>query len=151
MACWLNSRQDKNMASDMTKIEYEQSVQTLANLETIRVNQFVPFNLHVMKTSGSDTTSQYLYTDVFEAGYVYIVTSICAQDITDSGNQIKIGIYDGVTPFVYAGSTQTAAGEPVSFVGQLMCKETDKIFAEFRSIGASDEIHLYVNGYKIRR
>jgi len=139
------------MAEQISKEEYEKNVQTLAALETIRVNQFVPFNLHVMKTSGSDTTSQYLYTDVFEAGYVYVVTSISAQDLTDAANQIKLGIYDGVTPFVYASGTNTIAGESVSFVGQLMCKETDKIFAELRSIGASDEIHLYVNGYKIRR
>ena len=128
-----------------------ENYKVLAALETIRVNQFVPFNLHVMKTSGSDTTSQYLYTEQFEAGWVYIITSICVQDITDAANQIKIGIYDGVTPFVYAGGTNTIAGEPVSFVGQLMAKETDKIFAEFRSIGANDEIHMYVNGYKIKK
>lgn len=139
------------MADKLSKEEYEKNIQVLANLETIRVNQFVPFNLHVQKTSGSNTTSQYIYTDVFEAGYVYVVTSISVQDITDAANQIKIGIYDGVTPFVYASGTNTVAGESVTFIGQLMCKETDKIFAELRSIGASDEIHLYVNGYKIRR
>ena len=143
-------KESKNMA-DQTKEEYEKNIQTLAALETIRVHQFVPFNLHVHKTSGSDTTSQYLYTDVLEPGYVYIITSICAQDLTDAANQIKLGVYDGATPFVYAGSTQTNIGDPVTYIGQLMCKETDKIFAEFRSIGASDDIHLYVNGYKIRR
>lgn len=128
-----------------------ENYKVLAALETIRVNQFVPFNLHIQKTSGSDTTSQYIYSDQFESGYVYIITSICVQDVTDAANQIKIGIYDGSTPFVYAGGTNTVAGEPVSFVGQLMCKETDKIFAELRSIGASDEIHMYINGYKIKK
>ena len=128
-----------------------ENYKALAALETIRVNQFIPFNLHVKKTSGSDTTSQYLYTEQFEPGYVYIVTSICAMDITDSAHQVKVGIYDGVTPFVYESATVANAGDSVEYVGQLMCKETDKIFAEFRSIGASDEIHLFVNGYKIRR
>ena len=139
------------MAIESTKEEYEKNISVLANLETIRVNQFVPFNLHVVKLSGSDTTSQYLYTDAFESGYVYVVTSICAMDITDSAHQIKVGVYDGATAFVYESSTVGNAGDSVEYVGQLMCKETDKIFAEFRSIGASDEIHLYVNGYKIRR
>lgn len=139
------------MDIEQTKEEYEKNVSVLADLETIRVNQFVPFNLHVLKTSGSDTTSQYIYTDVFEAGYVYVITAINVQDLTDAANQIKIGIYDGVTPCVYASATNTVIGESVGFVGQLMCKETDKIFAELRSIGASDEIHMYVNGYKIRR
>ena len=139
------------MAIENTKEEYEKNIQTLANLETIRVNQFVPFNLHVKKTSGSDTTSQYLYTEQFEPGYVYIITSICAMDVTDAAHQVKVGIYDGVTRFVYEGSTVANAGDSVEYVGQLMCKETDKIFAEFRSIGENDEIHLFVNGYKVRR
>jgi len=139
------------MAEEISKEEYEKNIQTLANLETIRVNQFVPFNLHVKKLSGSDTTSQYLYTEQFESGYVYIITSICAMDVTDAAHQVKVGIYDGVTPFVYEAATVGNIGDSVEYVGQLMCKETDKIFAEFRSIGASDEIHLYVNGYKIRK
>jgi hypothetical protein len=139
------------MAKDMTKDEYEKNILVLAALETIRVNQFAPFNLHVYKTTGSDTTSQYLYTDVFDPGYVYIITSICAEDNTDSAHQVKVGILDGATYFVYEASTVANAGDSVEYVGQLMCKETDKIFAEFRSIGASDAIHLYVNGYKIRR
>lgn len=142
--------QDK-MVIEKTREEYEKNISVLAALETIRVNQFVPFNLHVQKLSGSDTTSQYIYTDAFEPGYVYIITAINVQDITDAANQIKIGIYDGATPFVYTSGTNTVAGESVSFVGQLMCKETDKIFAELRSVGASDAIHMYVNGYKIRR
>jgi len=139
------------MAEGMSKEEYEKNVQTLAALETIRVNQFIPFNLHVKKTSGSDTTSQYLYTEQFESGYIYIITSICAEDNTDAAHQIKVGILDGATHFVYEAATVANIGDSVEYVGQLMCKETDRIFAEFRSIGASDEIHLYVNGYKIRR
>ena len=139
------------MAQEISKEDYEKNIQTLANLETIRVNQFVPFNLHIKKTSGSNTTSQYLYTEQFAPGYVYIVTSICAMDVTDAAHQVKVGIYDGVTPFVYEAATVANIGDSVEYVGQLMCKETDKIFAEFRSIGENDEIHLYVNGYKIRR
>jgi len=144
-------RKENNMAEQISKEEYEKNVATLANLETIRVNQFVPFNLHVQKSSGSDTTSQYLYTEQFEAGYVYIITSICAEDNTDAAHQIKVGIKDGATHFVYEAATVANIGDSVEYVGQLMCKETDKIFAEFRSIGENDDIHLYVNGYKIRR
>ena len=131
--------------------EYARNVAILANLETIRVNQFIPFNLHIQKTSGSDTTSQYLFTEVFKPGYIYIVVSICGMNNTDGAHQLKLGIRDGVTDFVYESATVSAAGDSVEYVGQLMAKETDKIFAEFRSIGASDEIHLFVNGYKIRK
>jgi len=142
------------VSADYIKLLKEAEIENykvLAALETIRVNQFVQFNLHVMKTSGSDTTSQYLYTDQFESGYVYIITSICAEDNTDAAHQIKVGIKDGATHFVYEAATVANIGDSVEYVGQLMCKETDKIFAEFRSIGENDDIHLYVNGYKIRR
>ena len=140
-----------NKTAGMTKGEYNENVKVLAALETIRLNQFVPFNIHVHMTSGVNTTSQYLYTDPFEEGYVYIVTSICAEDNTDSAHQVKIGIKDGNTHFVFEAATVSAAGDSVEYIGQLMCKETDKIFAEFRSAGASDDINLFVNGYKVKR
>ena len=110
----------------------------------------IPFNLHVLQTSGSNTTSQYLYTKQFEPGYFYVVTAINAMDITDAAHQTKIGMLDGATPIVYKSATIANAGDSVWFTGELFCKETDKIFAEFRAIGASDEIHLFVNGYKIK-
>lgn len=130
---------------DMKKVAY------LANLETLRINQFIPFNLHVHKTSGSDTTSQYIYTPAFEPGYIYIITTITGVDYTDAAHQVRLGILDGATHFVFESATVANAGDSVEYVGQLMAKETDKIFAEFRSIGASDDVNLFVNGYKIRR
>lgn len=130
---------------------YVENINLLANLETIRVNQFHIFNLHVEKYTGSNTTSQYLYTPKFDPGWVYIITSICGMDITDAAHQVKVGVKDGATHFVYESSTVANAGDSVEYVGQIMCKEGDQIFAEFRSIGATDDIHLFVNGYKIRR
>ncbi|MEK0337766.1 MAG: hypothetical protein QQN41_10075 [Nitrosopumilus sp.] len=139
------------MEIEATKEEYEKNIHVLAALEIIRVNQFEPFNLHIRKSSGSDTTSQYLYTKQFEVGYVYVITSICGMNNTDGAHQVKLGIKDGATHFVYNSATIANAGDSVEYVGQLMCKETDKIFVEFRDIGAADEIHLFINGYKIRR
>lgn len=142
----LNVKDIQNMVKDQAE-----NYKVLAALETIRLNQFIPFNLHVEKRSGSDTTSQYLYLDQFDVGYVYIITSITAIDKTDAAHQILLGVKDGATHFVYESGTVAAVRDSISYVGQLMCKETDRIFAEFRSIGADDEIHLFCNGYKIRR
>ena len=82
------------MAPEMTKEEYERNIITLASLETIRVNQFHIFNLHVEKHAGSDTTSQYLYTPKFDVGWVYIITSICARDEDDGAYQLILGCKD---------------------------------------------------------
>lgn len=128
-----------------------ENYKVLAALETIRLNQFIPFNLHVEKHAGSGTTSQYLYTDRFDTGYIYIITSISARDEDDAAHQICLGVQDGATHFVYESATVANAGDSVLYVGQLMAKEGDRVFAEFRSIGAGDDIHLFVNGYKIRR
>lgn len=130
---------------------YARNIGILSNLETIRVNQFEPFNLQVVQVGGNDTTSEILLTEQFEAGYVYVITSVSASDADDAAHQIKVGILDGVTYFVYESATVANAGDSVEYVGQLMAKETDKIFAEFRSVGASDTIKLFVNGYRIRR
>jgi len=146
------------MAEDLAKIkkpvtreEYDRNVQTLANLETIRVNQFVPFNLHYQKAGSLDTTSQDLDSDVFEAGYIYIITSICAWCDGTGTPQIHLGIVDGATFFRYEVATVGNAEDSVEYVGQLMCKETDKIRARFEGATANDTAHLYINGYKIRR
>ena len=122
-----------------------------AALEIIRVSQFIPFNLHVQKIGSLDTSSQYLYTDIFEADYIYIITSISALCEGSGTPQIKIGIRDGSINFIYESSSVGNAEDSVEYVGQLMCKETDKIFAEFESATAADTAHLFVNGYKIRR
>lgn len=136
----------------MSKEDYAKNLQNLANLETIRVNQFVPFNLFIQKTDGSNnTTSQKVEFDVFESGYIYIITGITAYDPDDAAHQIRIGIKDGATYTVYESATVANAGDSVEYVGQLMCKETDIIYAEFRAVGASDSLYVVMNGYKIRR
>jgi len=138
----------------MTRNEYDQNVQTLANLETIRVNQFVPFNIFVHRdgsVTANNTTSQKVEFDVFETGYIYVITGITAYDPDDAAHQIRIGIKDGTTYTVFESSTVANAGDSVEYVGQLMCKETDVIYAEFRGVGETDDLYVVMNGYKIRR
>jgi len=139
------------MEVEATKEEYKKNIGFLADLETIRVNQFIPFNLTKVMTSGINTTSQKLIFDVFEPGYVYIITSICGIDVDDAAHQIRIGVIDGVTDLVYESATVANAGDSIEYIGQLMLKETDKVFVEFWAVGATDTIRANMNGYKIRR
>ncbi|HUX62100.1 MAG TPA: hypothetical protein VMV32_12370 [Ignavibacteriaceae bacterium] len=140
--------------TSMSKTEYEQNVQTLANLEAIRVNQFQPFNIFEFRdgnVTANNVTSQRVQFPVFEPGYIYVITSICAHDPDDAAHQIHIGILDGVTPCVYQSATVANADDSVEYVGQLMCKETDKIYADFLAVGATDGLYVSMNGYRIRR
>jgi len=134
-----------------TREEHMANVQYLAALETNRVNQFVPFTLTKTMSSGVDTTSQKLIFDQFDVGYIYIVTAITGIDVTDAAHQVRIGVTDGTTDLVFRSATVANAGDSVEFSGQLMLKETDKVYVEFRGAGASDVIRANMNGYKIRR
>jgi len=137
-----------------TRPEYDQNVQTLANLEAIRVNQFEPFNLFVFRDgnfTANNVISQRVQFPVFEPGFVYVITSVCGHDPDDAAHQIQIGIVDGVTDCVYQSATIANADDSVEYVGQLMCKETDKIYVDFLAVGATDSLHISMNGYRIRR
>ncbi|GAH36385.1 unnamed protein product, partial [marine sediment metagenome] len=48
-------------------------------------------------------------------------------------------------------ATTANDGDSVEYVGQLMLKETDKVYADFRSCGLTDHLYVALNGYKIRR
>jgi len=142
------------MAGEMTKEEYEKNISILSNLENIRVNQFEPFNIFAYRdgnVTANNVTSQRVQFPVFEPGYIYVITSICAHDPDDAAHQIQIGIIDGVTPCVYQSATVANIDDSVEYVGQLMCKETDKIYADFLAVGATDHLYVSMNGYRIRR
>ncbi len=149
---------DQSSPKDAAQVEIEKlkereirNYEALAALETIRINQFVPFNLTKVMTSGIDTTNQKLIFDVFEPGYIYVITSICGIDVTDAAHQIRIGVTDGATDLVFESATVANAGDSVEYVGQLMLKETDKVYVEFWTVGANDTIRANMNGYKIKR
>ena len=139
------------MDIEKNREEYEKNIHVLADLEIIRVNQFIPFNLTKVMSSGINTTSQKLIFDVFEPGFVYIITSICGIDVDDAAHQIRVGVTDGATDLVYESATVANAGDSVEYIGQLMLKETDKVYVEFWTVGATDTIRANMNGYKIRR
>jgi len=133
-----------------TREEHLELTQYLANLMSIKVNDFEIFQRFKRMTSGVDTTAQKLKLDPLEPGYIYVITHISGIDVTDAAHQVRLGYIDGVTDVVLNSATVANAGDSVEYVGQVFLKETDVIFAEFRSAGASDEIQLNVNGYRIR-
>ena len=145
---------EENNTRPQTKDQYAQNVEILANLEAIRVNQFEPFNIFAYRdgnVTANNVTSQRVQFEVFEPGFIYVITSICAHDPDDAAHQIHIGIIDGVTDCVYQSATIANADDSVEYVGQLMCKESDKIYADFLAVGATDHLYVSMNGYRIRR
>lgn len=146
------------MPIDAAQVELEKlrdreirNYEALAALETIRVNQFVPFTWFKRRDGGNDTTTQIIKFDKFEKGYVYVITSICGLDETTAANQIRIGVIDGDTKVYFESATTANIGDSVEYVGQLMLKETDIVFVEFWGVELADILKVSLNGYKIRR
>lgn len=135
----------------VSRVEQMENVDYLSNLETIRVNQFQIIQEFKTLSSGINTTAQKLKLKPLEPGFVYIITSIVGINTTDAAHQVKVGYIDGVTDIVLESATVANVGDSVSFAGQVMLKEGDVIFAEFLAAGASDNLQLNVNGYRIRR
>ena len=140
-----------NKAFGPTRQEHLENIQYLANLQMIRVNNFEVFTESKKQLSGNDTTSEKVLFDRFEPGYIYIITNVTAVDITDAAHQISIFARIGGEDKVLEAATVSAARDSVSYIGQLFLKEGDQIGVEFRSIGANDDIFIFMNGYKIRR
>ena len=140
-----------NKAMGKTTAEHLANVAYLANLQMIRVNDFQIIQEFKAGPSTVNTTSETIKLDAFRPGWVYVITHIGGINVTDSGGQIRLGYIDGTTKVILESSTYSAAGDSVEYVGQLMLKEGDQIFGEFRGAGASDVLQLNLNGYKIRR
>jgi len=137
--------------SHMTKEEHFANTAHLADLEAIRLNQFQIIQEFVQLSSGIDATSQKVELKPLEPGFVYVITSIVGINTTDAAHQVRVGYVDGATDVVLESATVANIGDSVSFVGQVMLKEGDVIYAEFRGAGANDKMQLNVNGYRIRR
>jgi len=123
----------------------------IAALHSIRVNQFEPFNISVKKAGSLNAISQRLETGHLETGWLYVITTITAYEEGAGTPQIKVGLRDGETDFIFESGTVGNAEDTVEYVGQLMAKETDRIFALFEGATITDTVYLFVNGYKIKR
>jgi len=130
--------------------EQEKNYLVLSALETIRLYQYMPFNLRYFKPPSLSITLETLYSDYFKEGYLHIVQSICAVEIGAGTPQIKIGINDRGTKLIFTSGTPAAAENSVDYIGQLLVPGGCRIFADFEGATATDTAYLYINGYRIR-
>jgi len=128
----------------------EEQYLVLAALETIRLYDYMPFSLRFFKAAGLDTSSQPIYSDYFKTGYLYIIQGICAIETPTGKPQIKIGIEIGGTKYIFTSGTVANAEDSVDYVGQLLVRENQRVFADFEGATANDTANLYINGYRVR-
>ena len=130
--------------------EKEKNYLVLAALETIRLFQYEPFDLHYSKVGGLNETSEILYSEFFKPGYLYVIQNVCAIEEGAAKPQIKLGIYDEATYHFYMSATPANAEDSVEYIGQLLVGEHRRIFAEFEGATAAETILLNINGYRIK-
>lgn len=83
------------------------------------------------------------------ANEVRFITSVSVIDEDNAPSAIRIGVYDGVNNFWHKSTTATAAGETVTYTGQLVLGEIDKIRARLEGTTLGDDLYCYINGYKV--
>lgn len=139
------------MADKISREEHMRNVAFLADLQTIRVNDFQIIQDFREKSGSLNTTSERLDFDQLDSGFVYIITQITAIETGTGTPQIIIGAKIGGTDHIFESATIGNAEDSVEFVGQIFLKETDKVFVDFQNAVGADTIRVYLNGYKIRR
>ncbi len=134
-----------------TSEDHRKNVHFLADLESIRVNQFQIIQESKEKIGSLSTTLETLKFDRFDPGFVYIITHISAIELGTGTPAIKIGVTFETRDHILESATIGNAEDSVEYVGQVFLKEGDVLFASFKTAVAGDTIQVFLNGYRIRR
>lgn len=135
----------------MTADEHRKNVAYLADLETIRINQFQVFQIHLQASGTLSTSLVTLKSEPLDNGWIYVITHISGVAFTTGTPQIKLGATINETDHVFESATVTNAEDSVEYVGQIFLKEGDKIFGKFENAAQASTVHVFVNGYKVRK
>lgn len=124
-------------------------IQYLANLQSIRINSFRPYNRHE-QLQISDTGSENLDHKLISMGKVYlVVTSISARDITTAATSIELSIVRGGSDNILTSQNIGTANLSCDWSGQTICTEDEKVRAKFVGATSADKVVLDVHGYTI--
>ena len=140
--------EDKIQTIPMARRE---AVDYAADLETIRINRWEMHDEHEQKVAGLDTTTQNLDTKKLKGSYIYIINNITGVEDGTKPTAIRIGFVRGSHFHRLTIQTPAANNDSVEYIGQVILREGDRIRAQFWGATAADTIHLYANGYKIRK
>lgn len=128
-----------------------EAVDYAANLETIRINRWEMHDEHEQKVAGLDTTTQNLDTKKLRGSYIYIINNITGVEEGTKPTTIRLGFVRGSHFNRLTIQTPANNNDSVEYVGQVILREGDRVRAQFKGATAADTIHLYANGYKIRK
>jgi len=124
--------------------------QHLANLETVRINRFIPFAWYKHVANKAGTGAEDFEFEILKPGFIYVVTSAVLVDINNTVTYSWMGFKRAATKFVFGGGVPAAAGDPVEWAGQAFLQEGDIPFARFSGGAANDDLYIWIYGYKIK-
>lgn len=108
----------------------------------------IPFTIYKENEAGADATEDTLESDRFKTGYVYVITQICAIDITTQcSSYIAVG-YVQAGMFHPLKATKPSAGQSCDWQGELHLYPGSFIRCRFVNTTSGDDIFMTVNGYK---
>ena len=131
--------------------ERRAAVQYAADLETIRINRWRMIRIHEKKMKVSDTTSETLDSEPVPPGEIWVIKNIVAHQVDNKPDHYALGFYSAHHFQLLSHEIPANDKDSAIYVGQVILHEGDKVRVVFEGPEENDTIHLYANGYMIKR
>lgn len=134
---------------DLISEKRKQAAAYAADLETIRINRWRPWDEWEQKVGGLNTVTQNLDTKQLKTGKVYVMTNLVGLETGTKPTTVTLGYVRTARFYVLTKQTPTNNNDSVDYVGQVILIEGDRIRCQFAGATAVDTIELFANGYEI--
>jgi len=130
--------------------EYQRAVAYLADIETIRHLEEIPFEFYDKIDSAAGTSADVIESDGFEPGWIYEVFNMVASNEGSGVSQATMGYVSGSTFMVQTKGSTDNPYHTHEFHHNVFLKEGDKLRCMFSNATAADVLKFYANGVKRR-
>jgi len=130
--------------------EYQRAIAYLADIETIRHFEEIPFEFYDKIDSAAGTSADYIESDRLEPGWIYEVFNMVAENAGAGISQATLGYVSGSTFMIQTKGSTDNPYHTHEFHHSVFLKEGDRLRCDFTNATASDVLKFYANGVKRR-
>jgi len=130
--------------------EYQRAIAYLADIETLRHLEEVPFEFYDKIDSAAGTSADSIAGDRLEPGWVYEIFNMVASNEGSGVSQATMGYVSGATFMIQTKGSTDNPYHTHEFHHHVFLKEGDRLRCDFTNATAADVLKFYANGVKRR-
>jgi len=130
--------------------EYQRAVAYLADIETLRHLEEIPFEFYDKIDSAAGTSADFIESKSMREGWTYEIFNMVAYNVGSGISQATMGYVSGSTFMIQTKGSTDNPYHTVEFHHHVYLKEGDKLRCEFSNATAADVLKFYANGVKRR-